>query len=129
MDILSETECYELLNQGQVGRVGVVVEGKQMILPVNYATDGQSVVFKVGGLSVLAINAPMAQVAFEIDSIDEVHREGWSVLFQGVAHDVTDTIDANSENLRKLDLTPWAPGEKSVWLKVTPREISGRRIP
>lgn len=106
----------------------MIADGVQVIHPVNYATDVKSVVIKVSPYSILATNAPMAQVAFEVDHIDETNHEGWSVLMQGIAHDVTDTIDEVSEILRKLSVSPWAPGYKPCWLKVTASAISGRRI-
>ena len=128
MKTLSESECYELLNGGVVGRVGVTIDSKQVVLPVNYATDGHSVVIRVSAVGVLAINAPMAQVAFEVDQIDDTNHKGWSVMLQGIAHDVTDSVDETSENLRRLSTAPWAPGEKSCLLKITPQQISGRQL-
>lgn len=129
MSALSEEDCYERLRSASVGRMGVVAEGGQIIHPVNYATDGRSIVVKVDVNSMLAVNGPMSQAAFEVDDIDEEQHEGWSVLLRGVCHDVTDAIDLTSENLRELDVSPWAPGEKSCWLKITPTEVTGRHVP
>lgn len=55
IDVLSEGECYQLIGSRSVGRMGVIVEGVQVIHPVNYATDGQSIVVKVNPYSILAV--------------------------------------------------------------------------
>lgn len=124
---LSQTECLRLLAAHQVGRIAVVVDGQPVILPVNYRTDDGTVVFRTDAGTKLR-GAPMAQVAFEIDEIDESSHEGWSVLVEGVGQDITDTVDARSEELRVLPVSPWAPGDKAYWIKVVPRALSGRSL-
>lgn len=129
MEALSESQCYELLDTAVIGRVGLTAKGEQTILPVNYALDEHSIVIKVAQFSTLAEYAPMTQVVFEVDHLDEAHQEGWSVLLRGMAHDVTNAIEITTERLHQLSISPWAPGEKPIWLKINPREISGRRVP
>ena len=68
----------------------------------------------------------MRQVAFEIDEADSLGRWGWSVLAQGPAFDITGSLDEHSEALRKLHVTPWAPGTRPAWLRVTATRVSGR---
>ena len=60
-------------------------------------------------------------VAFQIDAIDPLHRTGWSVLVQGVAH------EAVPHELTSVEVEPWL-GPKQHWIQVVPRYISGRRI-
>jgi nitroimidazol reductase NimA-like FMN-containing flavoprotein (pyridoxamine 5'-phosphate oxidase superfamily) len=127
MEELSDTECLRLLAAHQVGRLVVVVDGQPVILPVNYRTDEGTVVFRTDAGTMLH-GAPMARVAFEIDEIDEASHEGWSVVVEGVGQDITDTVDARSEALRVLPVTPWAPGDKAYWIKVVPRTLSGRSL-
>ena len=124
---LSQTECLRLLETHQVGRVAVVVDGQPAILPVNYRTDEGTVVFRTDAGTKLQ-GAPMSLVAFEIDQIDEVSHEGWSVLLEGVGQDITDTVDTRSRELRDLPVSPWAPGDKAYWIKVVPRRLSGRSL-
>ena len=63
-----------------------------------------------------------------MDDIDQERRTGWSVLVQGVGHEVTDALDTMSERVRTLPVTPWPGGEPSHWLRIVPREITGRRL-
>ena len=72
--------------------------------------------------------ASLAHVAFEIDSFDVARRSGWSVLVQGVGHDVTDVLDLTSERLQTLDVSPWAPGPKPRLLRIDAVTITGRRF-
>ena len=73
--------------------------------------------------------ASFAQVAFEIDSFDPTTRSGWSVLVQGMGHDITDSVDRTSEHLQTVPITPWAPGPKPRLLRIEVRTVSGRRFP
>lgn len=124
---LPESECMTLVKECSVGRVGVVREGKPLILPVNYVVDNSTVVIRVEEGSILA-DAAMTPVVFEVDVIDKASRHGWSVLIQGRANNITSTIDAHSEKLRTLIVWPWAPGDKAVWMSIEPRRVTGRRL-
>lgn len=126
-EILGRTECLNLLALAQVGRVGIVVNEQPQILPVNYALDGDAILFRTAEGSVLN-QASMRNVAFEVDRIDETTQTGWSVLVQGHADDIGDTIDATSERLRRLTLITWAPGQRQCWFVIRPHTISGRRL-
>lgn len=72
--------------------------------------------------------ASLALVAFEIDQFDADRRSGWSVMVQGVGHDVTDSLDVTSERLQSLEILSWAPGAKPRLLRIAPRTITGRRF-
>jgi hypothetical protein len=65
-------------------------------------------------------------VAFEVDAIEEATRTGWSVVVRGTLADISDP--AQLERLRALPLYPWAPGEKSRYVRVRPFSVTGRRI-
>src|SRR5579864_360339 len=120
-------ECLELLRSTPVGRVGGTADGRPFVLPVNYAVDGDRVVFRTSPGTKLAGSA-FARVAFEIDGYDPKDRGGWSVLVVGVASDISDMIDELSTKLRVLDLEPWPAGEKSHWVAILPESITGRRV-
>lgn len=64
-------------------------------------------------------------IGFEVDRIDEAQREGWSVLLQGPAHHMSP--DELSE-VADADVTPWAGGERHLYIRITPHQITGRRI-
>lgn len=124
---LSPDECRRLLSEHCVGRLAVVVGGRPLIFPVNYAFDGERVVFRTDeGLKLR--HAPLRRVAFEIDGFDEAAGTGWSVLVQGSTYEITRAIDHRSEALRRLPVRPFAPGEKAHWIEIVPTTITGRRL-
>jgi nitroimidazol reductase NimA-like FMN-containing flavoprotein (pyridoxamine 5'-phosphate oxidase superfamily) len=127
LEHLSRTECLNLLALAQVGRVGFVVDGQPQILPVNYALDGDTILFRTDESSALN-QASMTDVAFEVDSIDDSTQSGWSVLARGRGECIADAIDATSERIRRLTLTTWAPGERDRWFTIRPSSITGRRL-
>jgi len=127
LEVLDEGECLALLAASEVGRVGVVVDGEPLIFPVNYVFEGNSVVVRTSFGTMLS-GAALALAAFEVDSFDLDRRSGWSVLVQGVGHDVTDALDLTSEHLQTLEVLPWAPGPKPRLLRIDVRTISGRRF-
>lgn len=124
---LSSDENRRLLSEHRVGRIAVVVGGAPLIFPVNYVFDGERVVFRTDeGLKLR--HAPLRRVAFEIDGLDEAAGTGWSVLVQGFTYEITRAIDQFSEELRRLPVTPFAPGEKAHWIEIVPHTITGRRL-
>jgi nitroimidazol reductase NimA-like FMN-containing flavoprotein (pyridoxamine 5'-phosphate oxidase superfamily) len=123
---LSPAECFDLLEPGGIGRVGFLSAGGIVMLPVNFAVAGKTIIFRTAPDTLLALYAN-ARVSFEADRLDEAHREGWSVLVHGHAHKVTD----ERETMRlehETRLEPWADGARDVYVRITPNQISGRRI-
>ena len=116
-----------LLASTSLGRLGLLVDGRPEIFPVNYAVDDDVVVFRTGPGTVLN-QAALAVVAFEVDQFDDAGHAGRSVLVQGVAQDMGDSIDRTSERLRGLSLITWAPGSRDRWFRIRPDKITGRRI-
>jgi len=126
LELLSETECRDLLRGASVGRVGVSVNALPVILPVNYRIFGDAVRFwSSPGLKLHAAQDHNV-VAFEIDEFDEDHQSGWSVLAVGLAAEVVDSgvIESTVED----GLRPWADGERSHLVEVSITFLSGRRI-
>lgn len=127
MEELGDAECRQLLTAHHVGRVGLVVEGWPVVLPVNYVFDGRRVAIRSDpGSKLGAID--LGRVAFEVDGIDEGGRKGWSVLVQGRGFDITDALDEVSELMKALPVDPWAPGEKAHWIRIDPERVTGRRL-
>ena len=65
-------------------------------------------------------------MTFEIDGIDQLQRTGWSVVVSGRAQEVVDPDDLRE--LNQTPLLPWAPGDRSQYVRITPASVSGRRI-
>jgi nitroimidazol reductase NimA-like FMN-containing flavoprotein (pyridoxamine 5'-phosphate oxidase superfamily) len=126
IEILTFEQCRELLEGGIVGRIGMVVNGEPVILPVNYRYVRGSIVFRTA-LGEKSDAAMMDKpVAFEIDDWDPVNEAGWSVLVKGTAHEV-DADDAAAADASTLQ--PWARAvERDIWVRIVPNEITGRRV-
>lgn len=128
LTILSVDECMRLLtgHVPRIGRVGFLAEGRPVILPVNYVFHEGSVVFRSDPGAKVTAAASGAHVAFEVDEIDTNWEEGWSVLVQGRAEEVTDPDEL--DRLEGLPLRPWGPGPKASYVRIMSTQISGRRI-
>lgn len=126
-EILDRRACVELLGQGSIGRLSVVMGGQPLIFPVNYRMVGDEVIFRTDEGTKLdaALNRP---VAFEVDELDESRHGGWSVVVLGRAVEIM-ALDAGIvRGLIGLDLEPWEAGEKLRWLRIIPNWITGRRL-
>jgi uncharacterized protein len=126
LEELDRDECLELLARAPLGRLGVVVGGRPLVFPVNFALDGNAVVLRTdeGTKLYAARNGP---VAFECDGIDRIYHTGWSVLVLGDAEEVRNPHEV--ARLERLPLGPWCPGPKPTWLRIRATTITGRRIP
>ena len=129
LEEIGRDECLTLLRTQSVGRLAVADHGyyPPHIVPVNFELDGDSVVFRSDDglkfrLSVLAEHS----VSFEVDVIDPAGRLAWSVVVQGRAEMMT------QEQIEHLPygewLQPWAPGDRTSWIRIVPYAITGRRV-
>ena len=123
---LTKSECFALLSGERLGRVAVVDEQGPAVFPVNFILDRHMVVFRTDEGTKLDAAVRGSRVAFEIDGADEAARAGWSVLIRGEATEVTDP--AELARLRKLRVSPWAPGAKTHYVRILPAKLTGRRI-
>lgn len=124
---LNRAECIELLrSELRLGRIGYVVDGLPMIVPVNFAVDGESVVFVTAAGSKLSWLSTHTRVAFQVDHGRPLDESGWSVLVHGTAQEVTDP--AELELLRGGPLHSWAVAAGEHYVRVTIAEVSGRRL-
>lgn len=118
---IERAECFALLREHRVGRIAVVDrDGLPLVVPVNYVLSCETVLFRThAGTKLDALRR--RPVAFQVDSIDESRRTGWSVLVQGVAH------EASPHDLVGVAPEPWAEAGP-FWIQVVPRFVAGRRF-
>ncbi|MFI7229687.1 helix-turn-helix domain-containing protein [Nonomuraea angiospora] len=128
LEVLDPEECLRLVAPGGIGRVAFNGPEGPTVLPVNYKVHDGAIVFRT------AHGGPMDQdlrtgvegveikIGFQVDRIDEARREGWSVLVQGPAHHVPE------DEAVQADVTPWAGGERRLYIRIVPHHITGRRI-
>jgi nitroimidazol reductase NimA-like FMN-containing flavoprotein (pyridoxamine 5'-phosphate oxidase superfamily) len=126
LEILSADQCRDLLRRASVGRVAVTVAALPAIFPVNYAILDDQIVFLTGDGTKLRAALERAVVAFQVDHIDEVHRCGWSVMAVGIAEELRDAAEIAAAEA--LGLRPFAAGDRTHFVKISPEFLSGRRI-
>lgn len=125
LEQLDERECRSLLAAGGVGRFVFTTGRGPVAVPVNYRMIEGDVVFRTAENTSLTSVSEAEPVSFEVDRIDDAMSEGWSVLVTGRVRRVS------RDELRQLEilgLEPWAGGERTVYLRLEPREVTGRRI-
>ncbi len=126
LEHLSPPECWKLLAQHPVGRIGVLVDSAPEIYPVNHVVDGRTIVFRTDPGSKLRGLDRSPSVCYEVDGLDLHDQTGWSVLVKGRAVELS-----SAEELREaagLPLRFWALGAKPHWIRIVPTEVTGRRI-
>ncbi len=124
--ILTAEEGLELLRTGgqQVGRLAITLAGEPLIFPLNYALDGDAIVFRTEvGTKLSGITRSL--VTFEVDHID-AGGQGWSVTFEGLAQEV---LDADPAALRArvdaLALETWPGGDRPHVVRITAFAVAG----
>ena len=125
LQTLGEEECRRLLAAGGVGRVVFDADRGPVALPVNYGVVDGDIVFRTAEGTGPTLVSDAVPVSFEVDHVDDAMSEGWSVLVTGRLRRVSaDEL----RQLEKLGVEPWAGGARTVYLRLEPREVSGRRI-
>ena len=126
LQLLNPSECEELLAQHSIGRVGISMAALPVVFPVNYAVLDGDIIIRTGEGTKLDAALAGAVVAFEIDDVDPIYHEGWSVLVQGRASVVSEPADI--QRVERLPLRPWAPGGRDRIIRIPAEIVSGRRI-
>ncbi|MFI7588611.1 pyridoxamine 5'-phosphate oxidase family protein [Spongisporangium articulatum] len=126
MEELSVSTCWHLMCTVEVGRLAFGVGDRIEIFPVNFAIDGESVLFRTAEGTKLAATVLDHEVALETDAYDDLSGRAWSVVVHGRASEVTDPDEL--EDLATLPLYPWSSTEKNRFVRITPLEVSGRRF-
>jgi nitroimidazol reductase NimA-like FMN-containing flavoprotein (pyridoxamine 5'-phosphate oxidase superfamily) len=125
LETLSERECRVLMGAGGVGRFVFTTRRGPVAIPVNYRMVEGDVVFRTAEDTSLTAVSGAEPVSFEVDRLDDAMSEGWSVLVTGRVRRVSPDELRQLETLR---IEPWAGGERTVYLRLEPREVTGRRI-
>ncbi|TDB96837.1 pyridoxamine 5'-phosphate oxidase family protein [Actinomadura sp. 7K534] len=129
LEELERAQCMALLGEGGIGRIAFDDGEGPTVVPVNYAVDGDAVVFRTsvsGRLNrslLTSVVGGEVRAAFEVDRYDEASREGWSVLLRGGVHPLSD-----EEKAAAAQVEPWPGGEREAWFRLAAREVSGRRV-
>lgn len=126
LEELSTEECFTLLGDSGVGRVAFTTASGPLIHPINYLVDDKTIVLRTSPYTRLGEH-PFGLVAFEADELEAEMRRGWSVLVVGSCAPVEDTDEA-IDLRRGGRLEAWAAGQRNLFVRITPQQVTGRRI-
>jgi nitroimidazol reductase NimA-like FMN-containing flavoprotein (pyridoxamine 5'-phosphate oxidase superfamily) len=124
---LSAAECREHLDEGGVGRLAFATPRGLRVVPLNYCTNADAIVFRTVPDSELGTYGEGAEAVFEIDAIDHVAEQGWSVVAFG-------RLERPSDEDEVWDIrgwrnpTPWSGDHRNFHLKLRWHTVTGRRI-
>lgn len=120
---MTDEECWERLAAKEFGRMAYHLADEVHIIPINYAIQGRSLIFRTAEGSKLLGVVMNEDVAFEIDSIDDEAESAWSVIARGKARILEGEEARDADNLR---LRPWVSTEKFNVVAIDIDEVSGR---
>ncbi len=69
LEVIDRDECLRLLAGDEIGRLAVIAGNTPVVLPINYALDGETVVFRTDPGTKLD-HGPRARASFEVDCFD-----------------------------------------------------------
>lgn len=118
---LSAAEAWAFLARQELGRLAYHLQGAVSIVPVNYAVDGERLLFRTAPGSKLLGVVLYRDVAFEVDAVDET--QATSVVVRGRAVHLSDREAAASAASR---IRSWVPTPKYEVVAIEVTEISGR---
>ena len=116
-------DCYRLLGEHRVGRLGIIEHGYPIALPVSYLLMGAN-----GERRIVIRTSPGATIAqhsgrasLELDHINEKEKSAWSVIARGTLHRLV-------EDETPPDPEPWLVEGRHQWLALDIIAVSGRRF-
>jgi nitroimidazol reductase NimA-like FMN-containing flavoprotein (pyridoxamine 5'-phosphate oxidase superfamily) len=120
---LSLEECWQLLELEEFGRLAYRLVDEVHLVPINYAVDAGTLLFRTTSGNKLLAAALHSDVAFEIDWHDDL--AAWSVVVRGQLRRLHEDEQHRVEGLR---LQPWVPTLKYEVVELTPVSVTGRRF-
>ncbi|NKZ04014.1 pyridoxamine 5'-phosphate oxidase family protein [Actinomadura latina] len=129
LEELDRAECLRLIAGGVIGRVAFDDGEGPTVIPVNYAVDGDAVIFRTsvsGRLNrslLTSVVGGEVRAAFQVDRFDEADHAGWSVLLRGGAHPLSE-----EEREKAAQVDAWPGGDREAWFRLSAMEVSGRRL-
>lgn len=120
---LTNEECWEALRNEEFGRLAYRLGEEVNIAPINYAVDGDTLLFTTAEGSKLLGVVMHPDVVFEIDGYDDQFAE--SVIVRGQARVLSEKEEHRVEN---VELHPWLDTLKYNVVEIAPTQITGRRF-
>ncbi len=118
---LTADECWELLRAEEFGRLAYRLVDEVHITPINFAVDGDSLLFRTAEGNKLLAVAMGSEVAFEIDRFGADRAS--SVVVRGTARLLPEDEEHRAED---VPLRAWVPTLKYNVVEIEPKVVSGR---
>src|SRR3954451_4451611 len=104
---LTQDECFDFLASQELGRLAFRMLDEIHIVPINYAVDGRTLLFRTNaGNKLLAVELG-ASVAFEVDEV--VGETARSVIIRGTARRLDEQEEHRAD---QLPLHTWVDSPK-----------------
>lgn len=126
LEILDDAECLKLLPTVPLGRLVFTEGGLPAVRVVNFALDGDSIVFATSDGDKYRAAERGDVVAFEVDDFDLERHLGWTVTAAG--HLSVIEPDEVEDLRHTLPLRPWAPGGHQHLIRLGIEKLDGRRL-
>lgn len=126
LDSLPPSECQRLLGLNDIGRLAWPTDEEVLVVPVNYTLDGIDIVLRTDPWGPIAQRAVGARASFQVDDLHRDGHIGWTVLAQVTPSLVNDP--AERHRLQRYELQPWAPGDRSCYVRLVITALSGRQL-
>jgi nitroimidazol reductase NimA-like FMN-containing flavoprotein (pyridoxamine 5'-phosphate oxidase superfamily) len=120
---ITDTESWALLQTSSFGHLGLSVDNRPEIFPVNYAADGTTILFRTAAGTKLRSLVANQFVVFEVDA--EGTTGTWSVVLKGSAK-VLDAAETATADL--VPFPSWIPTVPYVYVRITPETLRGRQF-
>jgi nitroimidazol reductase NimA-like FMN-containing flavoprotein (pyridoxamine 5'-phosphate oxidase superfamily) len=120
---LTTEECWELLGSQELGRLAYRLVDEVHVVPINYVTDGRTILFRTGAGNKLLAAALHEEVAFEIDQYDDT--SAWSVVVRGRLRRLGEDEQHRLDNLPAM---PWVTTPKHDVVELGADVVTGRRF-
>ena len=125
LEVLDRDTCLRLLAGAQRGRIAINLGALPTILPVRYVLDDDRVLISVTVGSALDRATDGAVVAVQVEGMDELRQQEWSVCAVGTAHHVDQSEEPTSAACAAL--AAWAPEAPTRLVAITTDRLTGRR--
>ena len=119
--VLSTARCWDLLREGRFGRLAYRLGNEVNLVPVNYAADGETLLFRTAEGDKLLGIVMNPDVVFEIDDHDE--EGAHSVVVRGTARRLEEDEEHRADD---IGMQSWLGTLKYNVVEIRPTAISGR---
>lgn len=120
---LTAEQCWQMLREEEFGRLAFRLVDEVHITPINYAVDGETIIFRTAAGEKLLGVVMSSEVAFEIDTF--AGESARSVVARGTARLLGEDEEHRAEN---VPLRSWVGTSKYNVVEVLPTTLTGREF-